>query len=197
MGRVATTVVVVLGIVWIPIMQSMSGVLYEYLQEVQGLLAPAIAAAFILGVFWKRTNAAGGLWGLGTGFVLGMIRLGLIIYYRTELEPLKKLIKSLGTSASETYHPLRAQLVDQHGFLFWVASVNWLHCTVFLFVISIVVTVLFSLLGKPSTPEQQRYTYGGATPEEKATTRASWNAWDLLNTAIALGVIILFYSYFW
>ncbi|HOX00706.1 MAG TPA: hypothetical protein PK545_08770, partial [Deltaproteobacteria bacterium] len=194
---VATATVVVLGVVWIPIMQSMSDVLYEYLQEVQGLLAPAIAAAFILGVFWRRTNAAGGLWGLAIGFVLGMFRLGLIIYYRAELKPLKDLIKSLGTSAGEQYHPLRSQLVEQHGPLFWIASVNWLHYTVFLFLISSAVMVLASFLGKPATVEQQKYTYAAATPEERAITRRSWNVWDVVHTAIALGIIILFYAYFW
>ena len=58
MGRIATTTVVILGIVWIPVMKGMGNVLYRYLQSVQGLLAPAIAAVFILGVFWKRTTAA-------------------------------------------------------------------------------------------------------------------------------------------
>ena len=49
-GRIATIVVVVLGIVWIPVMQMVSGVLYEYLQLVQALIAPGIAAVFS----WQR-----------------------------------------------------------------------------------------------------------------------------------------------
>ena len=48
-GRVATIVVVVLGLVWIPIMRGLGSVLYEYLQNVQSLIAPAIAAVFLLG----------------------------------------------------------------------------------------------------------------------------------------------------
>jgi SSS family solute:Na+ symporter len=189
-GRIATATVVVLGIVWIPIMQRMSNVLYEYLQAVQGLLAPAIAAAFVLGVFWRRTTAAGGFWGLAAGFAMGMFRLGLNIYYSGALGKLKNL-------TAEQYHPLRAQMVEEQGFLFWVASVNWLHYTIFLFVASVAITVVLSLLGKAPTPEQLRYTYGAATPEEKAATRASWNGWDVLNTLIAIAVIVAFYAYFW
>ena len=49
-GRVATVVVVVLGILWIPVMKSVGSVLYNYLQDVQSVLAPGIAAAFLLGI---------------------------------------------------------------------------------------------------------------------------------------------------
>lgn len=76
-GRIATAVVVVLGVAWIPVMLGLGKVLYEYLQAVQGLLAPAIATVFLLGVFWKRTTAKGALWGMVTGFIIGMFRLAL------------------------------------------------------------------------------------------------------------------------
>lgn len=84
-GRLATTTVVIMGIVWIPVMRMFSNVLYEYLQAVQGLLAPAIASVFILGVFWKRTNAKGALWGMITGFGLGMFRLVLNVIYGAKI----------------------------------------------------------------------------------------------------------------
>lgn len=84
-GRIATAVIVVLGIAWIPVMKLFSNVLYEYLQAVQGLLAPAIAATFVLGVFWKRATAAGGLCGLSIGFALGMFRLILNVVYGTKV----------------------------------------------------------------------------------------------------------------
>jgi solute:Na+ symporter, SSS family len=80
-GRIATATVVVLGIVWIPVMLGLGKVLYEYLQAVQGLLAPAIASVFLLGVFWKRMNSKGALWGMIIGFGLGMFRLILNIQY--------------------------------------------------------------------------------------------------------------------
>lgn len=76
-GRIATAAVVVLGVAWIPVMLGLGKVLYEYLQAVQGLLAPAIATVFLLGVFWKRTTAKGALWGMIIGFAIGMFRLVL------------------------------------------------------------------------------------------------------------------------
>jgi solute:Na+ symporter, SSS family len=80
-GRIATATVVVLGVVWIPVMMGLGKVLYEYLQAVQGLLAPAIASVFLLGVFWKKTTAKGAFWGMITGFSIGMFRLILNIKY--------------------------------------------------------------------------------------------------------------------
>ena len=57
-GRAATVAVVVAGIAWIPIMQRIGGgQLYGYLQNVQSLLAPAIAAVFMLGIFSKYVVA--------------------------------------------------------------------------------------------------------------------------------------------
>ena len=55
-GRLATMVIVALGLLWIPAMRHVSGALYEYLQNVQGYLAPPMTAVFFLGVFWKRIN---------------------------------------------------------------------------------------------------------------------------------------------
>ncbi len=83
-GRLATAAVVILGIVWIPVMLGLGKVLYEYLQNVQGLLAPAIASVFLLGVFWKKMTPKAAFWGLLTGFGLGMFRLALNVIYGTK-----------------------------------------------------------------------------------------------------------------
>ena len=80
-GQMATVVIVILGILWIPIMRSVGDVLYTYLQDVQSVLAPGIAAAFLLGICWKRTSAQGGMWGLIAGMVIGLTRLGAKVYY--------------------------------------------------------------------------------------------------------------------
>ena len=74
----ATGVVVVFGILWIPIMKIMSERqrgLYDYLQNVQGFLAPPITAVFLLGLFNKRINGHGAFWGMVIGFLLGMFKL--------------------------------------------------------------------------------------------------------------------------
>ena len=57
-GRLATAAVIVLGMVWIPFMQDLGkGQLYSYLQLVQSLLAPAIAAVFMLRHLLARRDA--------------------------------------------------------------------------------------------------------------------------------------------
>jgi SSS family solute:Na+ symporter len=170
-GRVATAVVVVLGIVWIPLMKLIADVLYEYLQNVQSLIAPGIAAVFIMGVFSKRTTAAAGMVGLTTGFVLGMFRLFLMIF--------------------ENY-------LDPEGVLYWIVSVNWLHFSVFLFVLCLVLMYITTMFTKkPSEDQIREITFGSATPEQLAETRASWNKWDVIHSGIIVGVVVAFYAYFW
>ena len=73
-GRVATGLMVVLGIAWVPFISRISGQLYIYLQSVQGYISPPIAACFILGILWPRLNAQGAISSLLTGFVLGTVR---------------------------------------------------------------------------------------------------------------------------
>ncbi|MGV8095278.1 MAG: sodium:solute symporter [Mangrovibacterium sp.] len=85
-GRMATIAVVVLGLVWIPLMNSLGNVLYEYLQEVQSLIAPAIAAIFLMGVFSKRITPKAGEWGLIGGFLIGMFRLAVMIVKPASLQ---------------------------------------------------------------------------------------------------------------
>src|SRR3546814_300337 len=76
-GRMATAIVVLLGILWIPVMEGISGVLYQYLQSVQSYLAPPIAAVFLLGLFSKRINSKGALAAMAGGFVMGILRIFL------------------------------------------------------------------------------------------------------------------------
>jgi SSS family solute:Na+ symporter len=171
-GRVATTVVVVLGVAWIPIMRGMGQVLYTYLQQVQSLLAPGIAAVFFLGVFWNGATAAGGLAGLTTGFVLGMVRLASVIF-ETSFDP--------------------------NGFYYrWMIATNWLHYCVFLFLLCLATIYVVSQFTEKPRPEQlQDLTYGSGTPEQRAETRASWNHWDVIHTVAIVGFIAAFYAYFW
>ena len=55
--------------------------LYLYLQDVQSVLAPGIAAAFLIGILWKRASAQGGMWALLSGLIIGLTRLGAKVYY--------------------------------------------------------------------------------------------------------------------
>jgi len=171
-GRIATAVVVVLGILWIPVMKGLGKVLYAYLQDVQSLLAPGIAAVFLLGILSKRTTPAAGYAGLVTGFVLGMTRLALKIF---------------------------AGGLNQEGLIYSVfVAPNWLHYEIALFFIVILLMVVVSAFTKAPDPARVTGLYlGSQTAEERAVTRASWNKWDVINSAIVITIIIAFYAYFW
>lgn len=75
-GRIATGVMVIVGLLWIPVIQGSRG-LYDYLQSVQGYLAPPIFVVFFFGVFNKRLNSKGCLAALGVGFAMGLFRLAI------------------------------------------------------------------------------------------------------------------------
>lgn len=75
-GRIATVVMVIIGLAWIPVIRGGKG-LYDYLQGIQAYLAPPIFVVFFLGVYSKRLNAKGCLWALIVGFALGLFRLGV------------------------------------------------------------------------------------------------------------------------
>lgn len=171
-GRIATVVIVILGILWIPVMKDIGKVLYEYLQDVQSLLAPGIAAVFLLGIISRRTTPTAGFVGLVVGFALGMLRLGLNIYY--------------GDIASD-------------GFIYeLIVAPNWLHYEIVLFLIVIALMITVSFFTKAADPEKiQGLYFGSASAEQRSITRASWNKWDLVNSCVIIAFIIAFYVYFW
>jgi len=69
-GRIATIFIVVLGIIWIPIMEKIGGgVMYQYLQNVQSYIAPPVTAVFLLGIIWKRVNSQAAITTLLAGLV--------------------------------------------------------------------------------------------------------------------------------
>ena len=173
-GQIATVVIVVLGILWIPIMRSVGNVLYNYLQDVQSVLAPGIAAAFLLGVTWKRASAKGGQWGLLSGIIIGLTRLGAKVYY------------SNATDAPDSW--FKAVFYD----------FNWLFfCGVMLVVCCLVVILVSLFTEAPSKEKIQGLVFGTSTPEQIAATRASWNGWDVFHTIIILAITVAFYIYFW
>jgi len=171
-GRIATVVVVVLGILWIPVMRGLGKFLYAYLQDVQAMLAPGIAAVFLLGVLSKRTTPKAGLYGLLIGFVLGMTRLGFKIF---------------GTGMSQD-GPLYSVFFKMNGY----------NYEVILFFVVIVMMILISYFTPKADPVAIKGLYiGSANAEQKALTRASYNNWDLFFSGLIIAVIITFYAYFW
>jgi SSS family solute:Na+ symporter len=171
-GRMATIVIVALGIAWIPVMKGIGKVLYEYLQDVQSILAPGIASVFLLGVFWRRATPKAGFAGLATGFVLGMVRLAFNVFADSVPE---------GT----WYHAI------------WVAP-NWLHYEIVLFGLCLMVIFVVSYFTERADETKLvGVTYYSSTPEQRAITRASYNKWDVINSVIIISIIIAFYIKFW
>ena len=169
-GRIATAVIVLLGMAWIPLMGRIDDGLYNYLQSVQSYLAPPIAAVFLLGVFFKRLNAQGAYSSMVIGFVLGMAKLTLQIF-QNDLTP------------GSFWHSF--------------ATMNFLYFCIYLFVFSIAVLVIVSL-STPAPPEEKTagLTFATTVAEDKAASRASWNAWDVALSLIVLLVILCIFAYF-
>ncbi len=70
-GRVTTALVMVFGMVWVLVVERAES-LFQYLQQVNGAISPPIAAAFLVGVFWRRANHAGVMAALVGGLVVGV-----------------------------------------------------------------------------------------------------------------------------
>lgn len=173
-GQMATVGIVILGVLWIPVMRSVGDVLYAYLQDVQSVLAPGIASAFLLGVTWKRASAKGGMWGLIAGMAIGLTRLAANVFYSNAANPSQNLFKAV------------------------FYDVNWLFFCGWMFLFCIVVVIVVSLLTKaPSAEKIQGLVFGTETAAQRAETRASWNKWDIIHTSIILGITVAFYIYFW
>ena len=173
-GRIATTVMVLIGLMWIPVIRGGKG-LYDYLQGVQAYLAPPIFVVFFAGVFHKRLNAKGCLAALYTGFVLGLGRLAIDT-------PVK-----LGQGFHYT----------EGSFLWILNNIFFQYYSLLIFLISIAVMFIVSYLTEPPSYEKiTGLTYGTVTEEHKKESRASWTRWDVATSGIVLLLILAAYLYF-
>jgi SSS family solute:Na+ symporter len=162
-GRIATLIVVVLGIAWIPIMANISGVLYEYLQSVQAYIAPPITAVFLLGIFHKRINSKGAMATLLVGLIVAFSRLGL----------------ELGKNS-----------FDRDGFLYFIGNVNFLTFAAWFFLFSIVLCIVVSLVTPPPSEEQIKgLTYNSVSDQQKTENRKSYNMWDVVFSLLVIAIV--------
>ncbi len=163
-GRIATVIVVILGILWIPIMQNISGVLYEYLQSIQSYIAPPIATVFLLGIFYSRINSKGALATLIMGLVVAFVRIGL---------------------------ELAISHLNPDGVLYAFADANFLTFAAWFFLFCIVFCIAVSFMFPAPLPQQiQGLTYGSLTAEQKEANRASFNYWDIAFSLIVIGIVV-------
>lgn len=176
-GRVATGVMVVLGLAWVPVIASAQG-LYGYLQSIQAYLAPPIFVVFFGGVFFKRLNATGCLAALLVGFALGLWKLVI------------DTPVSLGFDGYEAgYAAGTLNYVVNNMYFQYFSLAIFLVCTAVIFAASYATAA-------PDPERIQGLTYGMLSEEDKATSRASWTTTDVVGSIFVVALIGAAYVYF-
>lgn len=176
-GRIATVVMVLIALTWLPVIQGAKG-LYNYLQAVQGYLAPPIFVVFFFGVFFKRLNAKGCFWAMLVGFVVGLFRM---------LVDTPVTMKLTGFENGYTL-----------GSFFWIVNnINFQYFSVLITLLSAAVMVVVSYMTQaPDYERIKSLTFGTATEEDRRNTRRSWSWREVLASAVVLVFIIGAYVYF-
>ena len=169
-GRMATLVVVVFGLLWIPIMPMISkGGLYQYLQSVQGYLAPPITAVFLLGLFNSRINNKGATWGLSLGFFAGMLKLIIQAFFGKEK-------------------------IANPELLAYIGDINFLYFSGILFLFCVLLICLVSY--QTELPDENQIDGLTYQTIDKETIRESWDQKDIYATGVILGLVLAIYLYF-
>ena len=168
-GKLATAIMVILGIIWIPIMERIGGgVLYQYLQSVQSYIAPPITAVFLLGILWKRVTSDAALATLFSGVFVAVARISA------------ELMKE-----------------DLTGFMYTFATINFSHMCIFMFLFSVSVCIAVTLFQeRPSLTNVAGLTFGTLTLEQKEAVRNSYSKGDIIASAILVLIVISVLSYF-
>jgi SSS family solute:Na+ symporter len=176
-GRIATTAMVIVSLLWIPVIQGARG-LYDYLQGVQGYLAPPIAAVFFLGVFMRRLNGTGCLAALVVGFALGAVRLVIDTPVTLGLEGF-----SGGYAVGST--------------LWIVNNIYFQYYSVLIFIVSAATLIAVSYVtARPDEAQLIGLTYATVTADQRSASRASWTRADVSSSGVVLLLIVVAYLYF-
>ena len=150
-GRYATVFVVIAGILWIPIMANISGVLYEYLQSVQAYIAPPITVVFLLGIFIPRINSKGAYATLVGGFIFAFLRISL------------EVLSKNGT-------------LPEGNFLYNLGMMNFLHFGVISLVVSLAIAIIVSMFSPAPTSQQlEGLTFNTLTERQISDNKNSYN----------------------
>ena len=169
-GRIATVVLVIVSLGWIPFMKSlMGGGIFHYLQSVQAYISPPIAAVFLFGLFYKWINARGAIVSLWVGFVIGVFRL------------VAEFLANEGTIA-----------VTNDSLLGMFLGINFLHFALFLFLFCALILIVVSKMGQPQPAELlELVTF------QKRADRAKfkWSS-DATLTVILIGLVLVLWWLF-
>jgi SSS family solute:Na+ symporter len=176
-GRIATATMVLIAFAWIPVIKNAHG-LYNYLQAIQGYLAPPIFVVFFLGVFWKRMNAAGALWAMIVGFLMGIVRM------------LVDTPVTLGLAGFENGYT--------YGSFFWILNnIYFQYFSVLITIVSALVMVGVSLAtAAPDYARIESLTFGTATAADRKKTREGWDWHEVAASGFILCCILAAYLYF-
>jgi len=176
-GRWATMGMIAIAFVWIPVIKGAQG-LYDYLQSIQGYLAPPIFVVFFLGVFNKRMNRHGALWALISGFALGLFRMAV------------DTPVTLGLAGFEKGYPV--------GSLFWIVNnMYFQYFSVLITLVSVVVMVVVShMTAEPDYSMIRGLTFQTTSVEDRESSRRSWSGTELTASVVVLVLIIGSYLYF-
>jgi SSS family solute:Na+ symporter len=173
-GRIATLVMILVAMAWIPVVKGATG-LYNYLQAVQGYLAPPIFVVFFFGVFWKRLNAQGCLWAMIIGFLMGLFRMLV-----------------------DTPITIGARDGYEVGSFFWIVNnINFQYFSILITVVSAMVMIAVSYMTRqPDYAKIQNLSFATTTAKERDESRATWDWKDIVSSAIVVIVIAWGYLYF-
>ncbi len=168
-GRIATVVVVLLSLGWIPFMNAlMGGGIFHYLQSIQAYISPPIAAVFLLGLFYKWINARAAIVTLWTGFAIGLTRL------------VSEFMNNEGKLA-----------VTEGSFLGYFLEINFLHFALFLFLFCSAVLMIVSKLGLP----QSSISLESVTFKRNTKLSFKWTA-DVILTVVLIVLVLLIWLVF-
>jgi SSS family solute:Na+ symporter len=168
-GQWSTVALVVVGLLWLPFIGIMSNQIYVYLQSVQAYISPPIAAVFLLGILWKRANGTGAFAALVAGFGLGALR----------------FVAEIGMKAGwVTWGPLVKY-----------ASINFLHFAILIFVVSVGIVVVLSLVTAPPSAEHLGIFRASAADREHAGTPRA-HAFNVVLSAVLVALVLGMWAYF-
>lgn len=164
-GRISTGLMIILGLLWIPFIGLLSDDrMYVYLQSVQAYVSPPIASVFLFGLFSSRANGKGAIAALLTGLFLGVFR--LIIEVNNKIEPISnELLK-------------------------YLASINFLHYAIFLFVISSLVLLATSIFTERPNESINSLLFNKKLIYEK-------NKWLIVNIVASITLVVLLLALWW
>ena len=180
-GKLATGVIVVLGILWIPIMEKIGGgVMYQYLQNVQSYIAPPVTTVFLLGIIWKRVNSTAAITTLMSGLFLLIARLGSEIYYQPAIEHFKQTGEALAS-----------------GFMYTFATINFAHMAIFMFIFSVALCIGTSLATTaPNYETIKGLSFGTLSAEDKQLAKKSYDTIDVVLSVLLVVIVIGILMYF-